>query len=304
MSTVFGLDLGGTRVKALALDDSGTVLAEEWVPTNDDGAGSAWMEAPRDAVRRLEAAIGRPADRIGLAAPGLAAPEGDRIASMPGRLRGIEDFRWQAWLNAPRPVPVVNDAHAALLGEVWCGAARGETNVFMLTLGTGVGGAAMVDGRLLRGHLGRAGHLGHISLNPDGPLDIAKTPGSLEDAIGNASISTRSGGRFGTTLALLDAVRAGDGTAREIWQRSVVALAAGVTSLINVLDPRVVIIGGGIAVAGDLLFNPLRHQLNRMEWRPGGHAVEIRPAALGPRAGAMGAAKAALDQPDFTPNLD
>jgi glucokinase len=174
------------------------------------------------------------------------------------------------------------------------GAARGFKNVILLTLGTGVGGAAMVDGRLLRGHIGRAGHLGHSSLDPDGPPDCAGTPGSIEVAIGNCTIEERSGGRFHTTHDLIAAHLKGDAEASEIWLKSVKALAAAVCSFINILDPEAVIVGGGIARAGAALFGPLQRFLERMEWRPGGHRARILPAQLGEYAGAFGAARNSL----------
>jgi glucokinase len=166
----------------------------------------------------------------------------------------------------------------------------------LLTLGTGVGGAAMVDGSLLRGHIGRAGHFGHISLDPAGPRDIANTPGSLEDAVGECTLKQRSHGRYTSTAELVAACRKGDHEARKIWLKSVEALAAGIASLINVLDPEIIVLGGGIANAGAALFRPLSKALTKFEWRPGGARVRIVAAELGERAGAFGAAWNALQE--------
>jgi glucokinase len=242
--------------------------------------------------------VKQPPKWIGLAAPGLAAANQSSIAFMPGRLPGLEGLVWQKFLKFAQPVPVLNDAHAALLGEVWRGAARRAQNAILLTLGTGVGGAALVDGRLLRGHIGRAGHHGHLSLDPTGPPDVARTPGSLEDAIGNCTVKARSGGRFSSTKNLVAASNAGDAEAQRVWTRSVQALAAGVASLINVLDPEVVVIGGGIARAKAALFGPLEKFLADFEWRPGGHRARIAAAKLGDRAGAFGAAWNAIQFQD------
>src|SRR5947208_3385148 len=107
----------------------------------------------------------------------------------------------------------------------------------LLTLGTGVGGAAVVDGHLLKGHIGRAGHLGHICLDPQGKPDVVGTPGSLEDAIGNCTVAARTGGRFSSTLELAKAHEAGDAEAGKVWLLSIHHLACGIASLINVLDP-------------------------------------------------------------------
>jgi glucokinase len=186
-------------------------------------------------------------------------------------------------------VLVLNDAHAALLGEVWKGAAAGYRNVVLLTLGTGVGGAILADGRLLKGHIGRAGHLGHMSLNPDGPPDIVGTPGSLEQMIGNCTLVARSSGRFTSTRELVDAHLAGDSQATDIWLRSLYNLAVGISSIINAFDPEVFILGGGIARAGSALFAPLSGFMEQIEWRPLGHCVSILPATLSDHAGALGA---------------
>jgi glucokinase len=164
----------------------------------------------------------------------------------------------------------------------------------LLTLGTGVGGAAIVDGHLLRGHIGRAGHFGHLSLNPEGRPDITGTPGSLEDAIGDSTLPLRSGGRFTSTRDLVVAARKSDKDASRIWLTSVRSLAAGIASLINGLDPEAVILSGGITNAGKALFGPLAKFLDQFEWRPGGAQARIVRAKLGDRAGAFGAAWQAI----------
>src|SRR5206468_9538862 len=155
-------------------------------------------------------------------------------------------------------------------------------------------GAIMSEGRLVEGHIGRAGHLGHVCLDPDGPVGIAGMPGSLENAIGNGSLSERSKGRFADTRALVEAHRAGDAEATEVWLRSVWVLACAVASIVNAVDPEVVILGGGIARAGPALFDPLAKFLERVEWRPLGRTVRVVPATLGDVAGALGAARGAM----------
>ena len=289
MNYAIGLDIGGTSIKALAVTPGGRVLAQTAVPTGDTRT-RGWRLNVRRAKDELEGLLNQPPAWIGLAAPGLAASDQASIAFMPGRLPGLEGLVWKKFLKAPCPVPVMNDAHAALLGEIWRGAARRSRNAILLTLGTGVGGAAMVDGQLLRGHLGRAGHFGHISLDYSGAPDIVGTPGSLEDAIGNCTVRARCGGRFDSTHALVAAATAGDADARHAWLQSVRALAVGIVSLVNALDPEVVVIGGGIAQAKAALLRPLKRMLDEIEWRPGGSKVRVVLATLGDRAGAFGAA--------------
>ncbi|HLV79300.1 MAG TPA: ROK family protein [Chthonomonadaceae bacterium] len=292
MSYVIGIDVGGTNIKTVAVSITGALLFQRREPTEEDRID--WAERIRQQIKRIESQQNGPAAYIGLAAPGLAAPDGRCIAWMQGRMEAVQGLDWTLYLGAAQTIPVLNDAQAALLGEVWKGAAIGCRNVVLLTLGTGVGGGALVDGRLLRGHLGRAGHLGHICLDPQGKPDIVGTPGSLEDAIGDCTLRERTQGRFASTEQLVQAYLAGDAEASAVWQRSLQALACGIVSLINTLDPEVVILGGGIIQAGSALFDPLEALLDRFEWRPTGSRVRIVPALLGDFAGAFGAACHAL----------
>ena len=289
-----GIDVGATNIKTVAVTEEGQIVYQSQEPT--DETAFAWAEKIGQQIQRIETQLNAPASCIGIAAPGLAAPDGRSIAWMQGRMAAVQGLDWTTYLDAKQTIPVLNDAHAALLGEAWIGAGVGSRNIIMLTLGTGVGGAAMVDGHLLRGHIGRAGHLGHICLNPDAPLDIVATPGSLEDAIGDCTILQRSEGRFASTAQLVQAVQTGDTDAERLWQRSLYLLACGLTSLINTLDPEVLILGGGIAGAGELLFPPLQHHLDRIEWRPTGAKVRLTRAQLGEIAGAVGAAYNAVKQ--------
>jgi glucokinase len=284
-----GIDIGGTNIKGLAVTPRGRVLSEMTMATEDTG-GKKWLANVKLAGDRIREGLREAPSWIGLAAPGIAAPDQRSISYMPERLPGLEGLAWRSFFGAAQPVPILNDAKAALLGEVWRGAAVGATDAILLTLGTGVGGAALVDGRLLHGHIGRAGHLGHISLDPAGPPDIVGTPGSLEDAMGGCTLQSRTNGRYKSTQELIVASNRQDPEARSIWLKSVQALAAAIASLINILDPEAVIIGGGVAKAGPALFRPLKDYLERFEWRPGGRRARIVPAKLGDRAGAFGAA--------------
>lgn len=295
-AVALGIDLGGSSVKAVVVTADGVARAR-YHESFEPNRRLHFAETIRALTRRAAAESGGPLARIGLSAPGLAARDGRSIAFMPGRLEGLVGLDWAVYLGFHAPVPVLNDAHAALLGEAWQGAARGCRDVILLTLGTGVGGAAMVDGRLLRGHTGKAGHLGHTCLDVNGAPDICGTPGSLELAIGNCTIRERSGGRFTTTHELIAAHRAGDAQATEVWMKSLRALACAIGTFTNLFDPEVVVIGGGIARAGEALFAPLEGLVRAVEWRTG-PPVRLVPAQLGEFAGAFGAARHALDQAD------
>jgi glucokinase len=293
MDYAIGIDLGGSSVKSVAVTPEGKTLAQA-VMAFDAEVQMDWVRKIRAILTEVQSEQNGPACCIGLAAPGLAAKDGRSIAHMPGRLQGLEGLDWTTLLEASRPVPVLNDAHAALLGEGWLGAAKGFQNVILLTLGTGVGGAAMVDGNLLRGHIGRAGHLGHVSLDVNGPPDVCAMPGSLEVQMGNYSIGERSQGKFSTTHELVAAYQAGDAFASAVWLRSVRALACAIASFGNVLDPEAVVVGGGIARCGDALFEPLRRMVSEVEWKTAGYELKILPAVLEEFAGAYGAARNAF----------
>lgn len=292
-----GIDLGGTNIKAALIDcGSGQLITSLSRPTLD---GEFVEKMPRfaltvrDIIEEFEAHAGQTNLPVGLSAPGLANPAGHCIDWMPGRMHGLEKLDWPAFLH--RRVNVLNDAHAALLGEVWTGAAKGCQDVFMITLGTGVGGAVFSDGRLLKGAIGRAGHLGHVTTDANAPVDLYGTPGSLEVAIGNKTIIERGEGRYATTHALLDSVSAGDAHAEKVWNESVRHLAAAIASLINILDPELIILGGGISTgAGDRLLNPLSRFLDEYEWSPGGSRVRLALASLGDEAGAFGSVRSLL----------
>jgi len=287
-----GLDLGGSSIKSVAI--SGSELLAQTNVAFDVERPLDWLEKTRGILSQFQERFGA-VENIGVSAPGLASKDAATIVCMPGRLEGLEGLNWATALGHSKAVPVLNDAHAAILGEAWRGAAQGFRNVCMLTLGTGVGGAAIVNGQLLRGSIGRGGHLGHASLDIDGPLDVTGMPGSLEMAIGNCTIAARSEGRFVTTHELIAAFQKGDPFASKVWLRSVKALACAIGSLINILDPEAVIIGGGIARAGESLFKPLQACLDQVEWRPTGSRVAVFPAQLGEFAGAYGAAWAASE---------
>ena len=286
-----GIDLGGTYIKAaLVHRDTGTLMQTCFLPTCDGewrGSEPLFAHGVRDLVHRLEATAGCGPLAVGLCAPGLAHASGRYVEWMPGRMHGLEKFDWPAFLA--REVCVLNDAHAALLGEAWVGSARGCQDVIMLTLGTSVGGAILSGGKLIRGHIGRGGHLGHISIHADGEQDAFQTPGSLDSFLGNHTVSERTDGRYESTHALVAAALAGEPDAQVIWDASVRRLAVAMASLINVLDPERVILGGGISAgAGDALLLPLQAYLDQFEWRPGGHRVRLMLASAGEWAGAFG----------------
>ena len=292
IQTAIGIDLGGTRIKAVSIDTLGNLLHQQYQPTQieDD---QLWKNAVISVVNDLRKQLNYPDLVIGISAPGLPNECNSAIAFMPGRLQGLENFDWSLFLQSS--TWVLNDAVAALMAESRFGAAKNKKNVVMLTLGTGVGGAILINGQPYQGTFHKAGHFGHMVINDEGEADICGMPGSLEDAIGNVTIHKRSGGKFTSTQNLLEAFRNGDEQANTIWLTSVRKLAIGLASITNILSPEMIVLGGGITEAGSDLFEPLEEYLTRYEWRTGGNKVVNVKAKFGDLAGAIGAACFALE---------
>lgn len=288
-----GIDLGGTRIKGTAVDADGNMLHKLYTPTYD-GDGAVWKKAVADTVDELLERLNGNNDVIGISAPGLPSKDNTTIAYMPGRMQGLENFEWQGFLK--KPTYVLNDAVAALMAEAKWGAARNKKQVVMLTLGTGVGGAILIDGRPYQGAFNKAGHFGHMVINDEGDCDITGMPGSLEDCIGNCTIEKRSKGKFSSTQEMLIACNDGDNFAKDVWLKSVKQLAIGLASITNILSPEIIVLGGGIAEAGNVLFEPLHEYMAEFEWRVGGNKVEIVKAFYGDLAGTLGAASFALSK--------
>ncbi|HMQ63063.1 MAG TPA: ROK family protein [Flavilitoribacter sp.] len=291
---IIGIDLGGTQIKGVLLSAGGEVIRQQTLPTNDE-PGSDWKHKVRALVEDLTGTISKENIRIGLSAPGLANAGNTAIAYMPDRLPGLENFIWTDYLGAP--TSVLNDAHAALMAEAEFGAAKDCRNAILLTLGTGVGGGVLINGQLYQGQFQMAGHFGHFSVNAnDDERSLLGAPGSLEYAIGNYSIRRRSFGKFNSTMDLLEAYRTGDAFARWLWLESVRKLAIGIASLSNAFSPEIVVLSGGITLAGDDLFQPLESFLEVYGFRPEGNKICVRKAHFAELSGAIGAAAFALKQ--------
>ena len=293
MKFAIGIDLGGTRIKGIAADDEGHTLYQLYMPTNDNDDG-VWKEAVAETVRELLQKVNSTESVIGISAPGLPSEDNTAIVYMPGRMQGLENFEWRSFLK--KPTYVVNDAIAALIAESKFGVAKNKKHVVMLTLGTGVGGAILIDGKAYIGAFNKAGHVGHMVINDQGDCDITGMPGSLEECIGNCTIAKRSKGKFSSTQEMLNAFSTGDSFAKEVWLKSVRQLAIGLASITNILSPEMIVLGGGIAEAGDMLFDPLKQYMTEFEWRPGGDGVEIVKAGYSDFAGAVGAANFAMSK--------
>lgn len=287
-----GIDLGCTNIKTVVVNGKGDIVLEDRQETREQDH-IHWKQIIRTTVAELKSKYDISA--IGLCAPGLADADNTCIAFMPGRLPGLENFSWSDFTK--ERIFVLNDAHSALIAEASFGAGKGLKHAILLTLGTGVGGGILIDGKLYQGLSQMAGHLGHSTTESNSySLDVTNMPGSIEDAIGNLTVEQRSHGKFTTTFHLIDAYKKGDTFATWLWLSSVRKLAISIASYINILSPEAVIIGGGIAQANDALMGPLTSFLDLYEWRPGGKKTVLKLAHFSDLAGAIGAAGFALSK--------
>ena len=290
-----GIDVGGTNIKSIVLNEFSTIIEKNMIPTEDSYSNpNKWKQNIIQLIKAKtdQFAAGNSDDLIcGISAPGLVCKDNKQILFMPERLQGLEDYNWSAELD--RSIHVINDAHSACLAEYEMYYNKKIKNMLLLTLGTGVGGAAIIEGKLFQGNLQRAGHFGHITIDHQGATTMTNMVGSLEYAIGNFSVKERTHGYFENTKDLVTAYNQNDPLASYWWLTSLQKLATGLSSLINAFSPELIVLGGGIVQADDALFKPLKKFMSLYEWSPGGERVTITKAKFSNYAGAVGAALAA-----------
>jgi glucokinase len=316
---VLGIDIGGTTFTVGAISTEGRrvgALREE--PTNPkDGADgvlhriAAAGRAVMDDARRVELQaefIG-----IGAGAPGPLDAEAGVVLLTPNL--GWVDYPLRDRLQAALGLPTVidNDANCAVLGEWWRGAAQGTRHAIGFTIGTGIGGGLIVDGKLYHGASGCAGEIGHTTIEANGRHCACGNYGCLEayasglaiarravEAIESGEVTTllqRAGGDPARISArtVYDAAHDGDELARELVHETAQFLGAGVANLVNVFNPEVVVVCGGVTRAGDLLFVPLRREVARRAFKPAVQAVRIVAQQL-EAPGVFGAARVFLER--------
>lgn len=297
---VAAVDVGGTRIKACLVDESYTVLADAVLPTPPDiASGIDAAIADTVAMLRAQAAQHGPVPAVvgcGVVVPGLVDEQagiGRLSANLGWRDLPVRDLAAQ---RLGLPVVVGHDVRAGLLAESRLGAGRGVLDQVFLPIGTGIAGALMVDGRVLSAD-GRAGELGHLVVRPNGAPCTCGQRGCLETVASAAAVERRyaavSGERV-SAATIADRVRRGDHAAVGVWQSMAEALVDGLVAAVTITGTQLVVLGGGLVRSGELLLEPVRRGLKEQLTfqRP----PRVEAAALGDRAGAMGAACLAWDR--------
>jgi len=309
LASAIGIDVGGTKTAAALVGPDGAVLAREVRPTPAEDQ-RATLDTMVELARSVmtDGVVG-----VGIAAAGLVDLE--------GTMRYAPNLAWRdvpltGFVGSALGLPAVadNDVNAAAWGEFRFGAGRGRRHMLMITVGTGIGGGIVVDGNLYRGAHGFAAEVGHVVVEPGGPPCGCGNRGCWEQVASGVAITragraaaarhphsalvAMSGGdpEAVTGAMVTEAARGGDTVCRGIFVEVGHSLGVGIAGLVNVLDPELVVVGGGAAEAGDLLLAPARDAFHRsvegVRHRP---AVPIVAAALGVDAGAIGAAALAFE---------
>ena len=286
---VIGIDLGGTAIKLGRFTPDGTCLQSLSVPTPQPATPEAVLAAIVEAIASVDPE--QKSVAIGVGTPGPADASG-RIALVAINLVNWRDVPLAEELEAKTGLPTIiaNDANCAGLGEAWLGAGRRFNNFILLTLGTGVGGAIILNGKLFVGHQGAAGELGLITLNPDGPPCNSGNQGSLEQYVSVNAIR-RSTGLEPAELGAM--AQAGNSEALTFWQNYGNKLGAGLASLIYVLTPEAIAIGGGVCASAEFFFPAALAEIERRVLPSSRAGLQLLCAELGNRAGMVGAAKLA-----------
>ncbi len=289
---VIGIDLGGTAIKLGRFSTDGHLLEKQQVQTPQPATPGAVCIALVEAIEALDP--DRRALIVGIGLPG-PMDAGARVARVCINLPGWEDIPLADWLESrlQRRVTLANDGNCALVGEAWQGAAKGYSDVVMLTLGTGVGGGVMLSGRLFTGHNGAAAEPGLIGLDPNGPPCNSGNRGSLEQF---ASLSALRRLWDGDAAELASLAANGDGEAQMVWSRYGTTLGVGISSLVYVFTPELVLVGGGISGAASHFLPAVRKEVEQRVQAVSRQGLQIEACSLGNGAGRLGAARLAIER--------
>ena len=315
---VLAIDLGGTKIFAAIISSKGQVMARERCLTLAD-------KGPEVVINRIFSAIDHLLSQkninlsqlsgISIAAAGAIDSEKGLITSSP-HLPGWHDVPLRDIVKEKYKVNtfLINEANAAALGEYYFGVGQGVNNLVLLTVGTGIGGGIIINGRLYSGASGSAGEIGHTTIDVNGPRCSCGNIGCLEALISGTAIAREAirrirqgersslteivGGKIENITAeeVLTATRAGDSLASEVILKAATYLGVGLANVVNIFNPEMIIIGGGMAKMGDLLLNPARQVVRERAFQLSAQAVQIVPAQLGDDAGVLGAAVFAFQQ--------
>lgn len=308
-SLVFATDLGGTHLRAALVDETGKIHQQLKIQTPKDDSPDAIVNALAGIADRWRDGNSGPISAASVMVPGAVNAAQSVVLQAPN-LPSLLNFNFKAVLQERLGWPVVleNDANAAAIGEMWLGAARGCRDVVSVTLGTGVGGGVVLDGKLWRGAHGSAGEIGHTTVDPFGGLKCkCGNTGCLELFASATAIARMAGeglSRFPdstlrageiTAEKVYAAGSAGDELALAVFQRAGRYLGVGLANLMSLIDPEMIVISGGVVNGWDLFQASMYQEVSERAFRATAQQVKIVRAECGDNAGLLGAARLAFD---------
>jgi glucokinase len=315
---ILGVDLGGTKILTAVVNSRGKMLSRDHSITPAQKGHKAVIQSILESVHR---ALGR-ADVaisdlivIGVGAPGLLNPETGILFTSPN-LPGWRDVPLRDIIQGKlgKKTFLINDANAAALGEFYFGAARGARNFIYITISTGIGGGIVIDGKIYSGAIGAAGEVGHMIVDDDGPICNCGNRGCWETLASGTALAREARHRIeeGVRTSILEyadgdvekvtaqvihsAARQGDSLAKELIGRTGYYVGVGLANLVNIFNPELIVIGGGLSNIGDMLLKPAFKTAGERAYKEAFQAVRFASAELGRNSGVLGAAAFALQE--------
>jgi len=315
---VLAIDLGGTNIRPALISDKGELIAKNYSPTLASQGPPAVIDRIFSAIDSLLSSASMSLSQlhsISVAAAGAINTE-EGIVTLSPRLPGWHDIPLRGIVTERYGVRtfLVNDANAAALGEHCFGVGKGVGNLIYLTVSTGIGGGIIIDNKLYSGQCGSAGEIGHMTIDVNGPRCNCGNTGCLEMLASGTAVAREAIRRIGcgeksaltgmmggkiediTAKEVSVAAQSGDSLALEVISQAATYLGIGLVNLVNIFNPEMIIIGGGLSKMGDLLLEPVRRVVAERAFPLSAQAVRIVPAQLGDDAGVFGAAVFAWQQ--------
>jgi len=315
---VLGVDLGGTKILTVVTNSQGKMLSRDHSITpaqkGHEAVIQSILESAHRAVERADVDISE-LTAVGIGAPGLSNPETGILFTSPN-LAGWRDVPLRDIMQERlgKKTFVINDANAAALGEFYFGAARGIRNFIYITLSTGIGGGIIIDGKIYSGAIGAAGEVGHMTIDDEGPICNCGNRGCWEALASGTALAKEARHRIkeGVATSILEyaegdvekvtaqviysAAEQGDSLAKELIARTGYYVGVGLANLINIFNPELIVIGGGLSNIGDMLLEPAFKVAEERAYMEAFQAVRFASAELGRNSGVLGAAAFALQE--------
>jgi glucokinase len=315
-SFILGVDLGGSKILTAVTDSQGNMLSR-------DHSITPATKGPEVVIQAILESAGRALDQagivtselgaIGIGAPGISNPETGIVFTSPN-LPGWHNVSLRDIIEKElgKKAFLINDANAAALGELYFGAGRGAHNFIYITISTGIGGGIIINGELYSGACGTAGEIGHMTIDDNGPLCNCGNTGCWEMLASGSALAREARYRIieGARTSILDyagrdmekvtaqvihnAAEHGDALARKLIAQTGYYIGVGVANLINIFNPELIVIGGGLSNIGDMLLGPAFKVAGERAYKKAYHAVRFATAELGQDSGVLGAAAFAL----------